>query len=187
MSSNDGILLSHLPSPPSSITVGNDQSIPIHSRGTSVIQIADRPFHLDNVLVALQLTRNLLSVRQLTTITVRLSLTPLVFLLRICRPRRSSFGAIAMGISTPFHTTCHLAAMSPSSPRSYGTPALVILHPPSSPLSISYQLSSVIKQLATFVMPANLASTLGCHSLVRFLVHQLPLNLFTVMSGPLQF
>jgi len=66
MSSNDGILLSHLPSPPSSITVGNGQSIPIHRRGTSVIQIADRPFRLDNVLVAPQLTRNLLSVRQLT-------------------------------------------------------------------------------------------------------------------------
>jgi hypothetical protein len=66
MSSNNGILLSHLPSPPSSITVGNGQSIPIHSRDTSVIQIVDRPFHLDNVLVAPQLTRNLLSVRQHT-------------------------------------------------------------------------------------------------------------------------
>jgi hypothetical protein len=59
MSSNDGILLSRLPSPPSSITVGNGQSIPVFSRGTSCIQIADRPFHLDNVLVAPQLTRNL--------------------------------------------------------------------------------------------------------------------------------
>ena len=66
MSSNDGILLSRLPSPPSSITVGNGQSIPIFGRGTSLLQIADRPFHLDNVLVAPQLTRNLLSVRQLT-------------------------------------------------------------------------------------------------------------------------
>jgi len=66
MSSNDGILLSRLPSPPSSITVGNGQSIPVLSRGTSIIQIADRPFHLDNVLVAPKLTRNLLSVRQLT-------------------------------------------------------------------------------------------------------------------------
>jgi len=66
MSSNDGILLSRLPSPPSSITVGNGQTIPILSRGTSPLQIADRPFYLDNVLVAPQLTRNLLSVRQLT-------------------------------------------------------------------------------------------------------------------------
>jgi len=66
MSSNDGILLSRLPSPPSSITVGNGQSIHVLSRGTSFIQIADRPFHLDNVLVAPQLARNLLSVRQLT-------------------------------------------------------------------------------------------------------------------------
>jgi len=52
MSSNDGILLSRLPSQPSSITVGNGQSIHVLSRGTSFIQIADRPFHLDNVLVA---------------------------------------------------------------------------------------------------------------------------------------
>ena len=66
MSSNDGILLSRLPSPPSSITVGNGQSIPIFGRGTSLLHIADRPFYLNNVLVAPQLTRNLLSVRQLT-------------------------------------------------------------------------------------------------------------------------
>ena len=55
MSSNDGILLSRLPSPPSSITVGNGQSISIFSRGTSLLKIADRPFYLDNVLVAPQL------------------------------------------------------------------------------------------------------------------------------------
>ena len=66
MSSNDGILLSRLPTPPSSITVDNRQSIPVLSRGTYLLQIADRPFHLDHVLVASQLTRNLLSVRQLT-------------------------------------------------------------------------------------------------------------------------
>jgi hypothetical protein len=44
MSSNDGILLSRLPSPTSSITFSNGQSIPVLSRGTSVIQIADRSF-----------------------------------------------------------------------------------------------------------------------------------------------
>jgi hypothetical protein len=66
MSSNDDILLSRLPSPPSSIIVGNRQSIPISGRGTSSLQIVDRLFHLDNVLVAPQLARNLLSVRQLT-------------------------------------------------------------------------------------------------------------------------
>jgi hypothetical protein len=58
MSSNDGILLFRLSSPLSSITVGNGQSIPILSRGTSLLQIVDRPFHLDTVLVAPQLTRN---------------------------------------------------------------------------------------------------------------------------------
>jgi len=63
MSSNDGILLFRLASPPSSVTVGNEQSIPVHSRGTSLLQLADRSFRLDNVLVAPELTRNLLSIR----------------------------------------------------------------------------------------------------------------------------
>jgi hypothetical protein len=66
MSSNDGILLSRFPSPPCSITVGNRQSIPSSGRGTSLLPIVDRYFHLNNVLVAPQLARNLLSVRQLT-------------------------------------------------------------------------------------------------------------------------
>ena len=66
MSSNDGTLLSLLPSPPSSITVGNGHSIPVYSHGTSLLQLADRSFRLDNVLVAPQLTCNLLSVQQLT-------------------------------------------------------------------------------------------------------------------------
>jgi hypothetical protein len=66
MTSNDGILLSRLPSPPSSITVGNGHSIPIISRGTSTLHLADHPLQLHNVLVAPQLTHNLLSVRQLT-------------------------------------------------------------------------------------------------------------------------
>jgi hypothetical protein len=66
MTSNDGILLSRLPTPSSSITVGNRQSIPVLSRGTSSLQIADHSFHLNNILVAPHLTRNLLSVRQLT-------------------------------------------------------------------------------------------------------------------------
>jgi transposase InsO family protein len=66
MTSNDGILLSRLSSPPSSITVGNGHSIPIISRGTSTLHLADRPLQLHNVLVAPQLTHNLLSVRQLT-------------------------------------------------------------------------------------------------------------------------
>jgi hypothetical protein len=55
-----------LPSPPCSITVGNGQSIPSSGCGTSLLPIADRYFHLNNVLVAPQLARNLLSVRQLT-------------------------------------------------------------------------------------------------------------------------
>ena len=66
MTCNDSILLSCLPTPSSSITVGNGQSILVLSRGTSSLQIANHSFHLNNILVALHLTRNLLSVRQLT-------------------------------------------------------------------------------------------------------------------------
>jgi len=65
-SSNDGILLSRLPHSSSYITVGNGSSIPICSRGTSTLSIADHIFQLNNVLVAPHLVRNLLSVRQLT-------------------------------------------------------------------------------------------------------------------------
>jgi hypothetical protein len=130
MSSNDDILLSRYPSPPCSITVSNGQSIPSSGCGTSLLPVADRYFHLNNVLVAPQLARNLLSVRQLTTITVLLSLTLLVFLLRISKPKRSSFGAIATGISTPFHIVCRLAAMLLSLLQSCGMLASVIQRQP---------------------------------------------------------
>jgi len=63
MSSSDGILLSRLPHSSSFITVGNGASIPVSSRGTSIIPIADHNFQLNNVLVAPHLVRNLLSVR----------------------------------------------------------------------------------------------------------------------------
>ena len=63
MSSNDSILLSRLSHSPSFITVGNGNSIPISCRGTSSIPIADYLFQLNNVLIALHLVRNLLSVR----------------------------------------------------------------------------------------------------------------------------
>jgi len=66
MTSSDGILLSRLPMPSSSITVGNGQSIRVLSRGTSSLKIADHSFHLNNILFTPHLTRNLLSVRQLT-------------------------------------------------------------------------------------------------------------------------
>ena len=65
MSSSDGILLSRLP-PPSGITIGNGTINPITSRGTSILSSPNTLFHLNNVLVAPDLVRNLLSVRQFT-------------------------------------------------------------------------------------------------------------------------
>ena len=63
MASSDGILLTRLPPYSSSITVGNGHSIPVVSRGTSILPTANTSFHLNNVLVAPDIVRNLLSVK----------------------------------------------------------------------------------------------------------------------------
>jgi hypothetical protein len=132
MSSNDGILLSRCHSPPCSITVGNGQSIPSSDHGTSLLPIVDRYFHLNNVLVAPQLARNLLYVRQLTRDNnCSIEFDASGFLLKISKPKWSSFGAIATGISTPFHIVCRLAAMLLSLLQSCGMLASVIQHQPS--------------------------------------------------------
>jgi hypothetical protein len=129
MSSNDGILLSRLPSPPSSIMVGNGHSIPVSSRGTSSLHLADRTFHLHNVHVAPQLARNLLSVRQFTRDNnCSIEFDASGFSVKDLRTQTVLLRAIATGTSTPFRITCLFAAMSLSSPRSCGTPALVIQH-----------------------------------------------------------
>jgi hypothetical protein len=190
MSSNDGILLSRLPSPPSSIMVGHGHSIPVFSRGTSSLHLADRTFHLHNVLVAPQLARNLLSVRQFTRDNnCSIEFDASGFSVKDLQTKtvlQFSFGAIATGTSTLFHITCLLTAMSLSSPRSCATPALVIQHQQSSPPYISFHPYSVIKQPAVFVTLASLANTLGCPLLVRFRVPQHLLNSFIVMCGPLR-
>jgi hypothetical protein len=66
MSSSDGILLSHLPHFDSFITIGNGSTIPISCHGTSTLSAIDTTFHLNNVLIAPALVRNLLSVPQFT-------------------------------------------------------------------------------------------------------------------------
>ena len=66
MSTTDGILLSHLPSSHSFITVGNGHTIPITCRGESILPTATSNFVLSNVLVVPSLVRNLLSIRQFT-------------------------------------------------------------------------------------------------------------------------
>jgi len=65
-STTNGILLSHLPSSHSFITVGNGHTIPITCRGESILPTAASNFVLSNVLVVPSLVRNLLSARQFT-------------------------------------------------------------------------------------------------------------------------
>ena len=66
IASSNGILLTRLPPYSSSITVGNGHSIPVVSRGTSILPTTNTSFHLNNVQVAPDIVRNLLSVRQFT-------------------------------------------------------------------------------------------------------------------------
>jgi hypothetical protein len=73
MSTIDSILLSHLPSSPTHITVRNGNSLPISSRCTSTLPTPHSNFVLNNVLVVPSLIRNLLSVRQLLATTIVLS------------------------------------------------------------------------------------------------------------------
>ena len=65
MASSDGILLTRLPPYSSSITVGNGHSIPVVSHGTSILPTTDT-FYLNNVLIAPDIVRNLLSVHPFT-------------------------------------------------------------------------------------------------------------------------
>jgi hypothetical protein len=60
-----------------------------------------------------------------------------------------------MGTSTPFPNTCLLVVMSLSSLRSFGILVLGIQHQQPFRLYINFQLFSVIKQLAAFVMPVS--------------------------------
>lgn len=60
------MLLTRLPVPPSFITIGNGQTLPISGRGTSVIPLARTSFVLNNILVVPNIVRNLLSVHQFT-------------------------------------------------------------------------------------------------------------------------
>jgi len=66
MTSSDGMITQHLPPSISSITVGNGTTIPVTSRGHSVLPTPTSNFILKNILVAPSIVRNLLSVHQLT-------------------------------------------------------------------------------------------------------------------------
>jgi len=118
MSSNDGILFSRLPHLPSFITVGNGSSIPICSRGTSTLSLADHTFKLNNVLVAPQLVRNLLSVRQFTRDNnCSIEFDALGFSVKDPKTRTvilrcNSDGDLYTIPSTPPPASCHLADAS---------------------------------------------------------------------------
>ena len=132
MSSNDGILFSRLPHLPSFITVGNGSSIPICSRGTSTLSLADHTFKLNNVLVAPQLVRNLLSVRQFTRDNnCSIEFDALGFSVKDPKTRTvillcNSDGDLYTIPSTPPPASCHLADASALS----GINVLVILRLP---------------------------------------------------------
>ena len=135
MSPHDGILLSHLPYSPSFITVGNGSSIPISSRGTSILPIADHTLIIlfnSIMFLSLHILFEIcyLFVSLLATITAPLSLMLLASLLRICRPRPRFCVAIVAGSSTPFHIPVSLLqpVMSPPSPPHCGIHILVIQH-----------------------------------------------------------
>lgn len=66
MSSTDGILISRSPSLHSSITVGNGTTIPVTSRGHTVLPTASSNFTLKDVLVVPSIIRNLICIRQFT-------------------------------------------------------------------------------------------------------------------------
>jgi hypothetical protein len=66
MTSSDGMFTQRLPPSISSITVGNGTSIPVTSRGHSILPRPTTNFALNNILVAPSIVRNLLSVRQFT-------------------------------------------------------------------------------------------------------------------------
>jgi hypothetical protein len=88
---SDGILLFRLPHSDSFITVGNGSNIPISYHGTSTLSTANTTFHLNNVLVARALVRNLfLSANSLVTIHAPSNLMLWVFLSRTCTWMRDS-------------------------------------------------------------------------------------------------
>jgi hypothetical protein len=66
MTSSDGMLTQRLPPSISSITVGNGTSIPVTSRGHSILPTPATNFALNNIMVAPSIVRNMLSVRQFT-------------------------------------------------------------------------------------------------------------------------
>jgi hypothetical protein len=66
MTSSDGMLTQRLPPSISSITIGNGTSIPVTSRGHSILLIPTTYFALNNILVAPSIVHNLLSVCQFT-------------------------------------------------------------------------------------------------------------------------
>jgi len=172
-SSNDDILLSRLPHSSSYITVGNGSSIPICSRGTSTLSIADHIFQLNNVLVAPHLVRNLLSVRQLTRDN-NCSIEFDAFGFSVKDPktrtvifRCNSDGDLYTIPSAPPPTTYNLIVASASLWHSrLGHPAPAAIASLNKMSAISCKILLVV-----FVMLASLANTFDC----RLPVHHLAL------------
>lgn len=70
MAANDGILLSHLPSSHSFITVVNGHTLPVSCRGNSLLPAENSNFQLNGVLSVTSLIPNLISVKDIETTRV---------------------------------------------------------------------------------------------------------------------
>ena len=181
MSPSDGILLSRLPRSDSFITVGNGSNIPTSCRGTSTLSAANTTFHLNNVLVAPTLVRNLLSVRQFTRDNLcSIEFDALVFFVKDLQMGRvilrCNSGGDLYTITPMPPPTCSLATSA----------CIIVLVtrvlPPSPPYRICLS-SHVISSRGLYVMPINLANTPGSHSVDLLLSLPLSLSYFTVMYG----
>ena len=66
MASDPGNFLSLKPSPPQSITVGNDASLPVTHVGSTTLNSRSQTLHIRNILLVPHIIKNLISVRQFT-------------------------------------------------------------------------------------------------------------------------
>jgi histone deacetylase 1/2 len=135
MASSDGILLTCLP-PPSSITVGNGHfSIPVVSRGTSILPTANTTFHLNNILVAPAIVLN--TTFYLNNILVAPAIVlNLLFVRQFTRDNHCSikFDALGFSVKDPWtgrvilrcNSSGDLYTISPASPSTAASCSLAI-------------------------------------------------------------
>jgi histone deacetylase 1/2 len=159
MTSSDGMITQHLTPSTSSITVGNGTTIPVTSRGHSVLPTPASNFILKNILVAPSIVRNLLSVRQFT------------------RDNSCSFEFDAHGFSIKDLRTGHVTLRCNSDGDLYTMPA-------STPVALLAASSTLWHQRLGHPAPATLAHlnkihAVACNTVDRSLCHSCQLGKHT--------